>query len=810
MADLNQTTQFNRLSQTLVGAGRSALEIFRQQANALTSSGQNGAQNKTVVTSAEDFNFSAFLNDYKQNQLDQGEQPFSSNQVARGLDFSPVTTNTALSERALPSEPRVRDQGRDSDSGFAATREPAAERPQARPQQENERPEAVEPETATARPVERESEQSAEPARADEQNTSDAPDVTAAREPARATSDSDEPSAPSEAPANTADNQAAATNSDADTPTQQDTSGNETQTQSTQEAKPQSDSAASEQATVAQNSNTAAATASDKAATQSALTGLNASVQNLVADIETVSANVKNVNVNTAQLDAARTAGVETTEATGAETARTSGLESTVTKTSETVTAATTKAATNQTDAGKVVSDRQSEAVETVEFDGTEVELSDDLLSDLAPEKLESSKSKEGEAAATLLSRPTAGQATQASLTQTQVVEDTASKGNVAAVSTGKQAANTQATATADLAKNADANLAADTSVEENRPVQQQNILQTVGQESNLDSDQIVANTPLAREAVAARSTLRTDLPLSLASGRDGGLGSGLGGVPGQGTGATSTVTSTANTAGVNSAAAKAASSLQSANQGASQSSGQANGQSALQSAQRMDGGLRMDSLSQLNSRFDANMTDTMFRGMQQAGSEAARAAIGPTSGFSGGEAALPTGPAQAPSATATEAQLSQNLTATQRYQNAMQALGEQMSLQIQRGLSNGNDRLNISLNQNDLGRVDIKMEFGSDGRLSAIITADRADTLEQLRQDSRSLVQILQDSGLQADSQSLNYNLRDQNGDNNEAKKKFATAQNANGVTGDAFDDSGVPMYARVAQGQGGLDIHV
>ncbi len=66
-------------------------------------------------------------------------------------------------------------------------------------------------------------------------------------------------------------------------------------------------------------------------------------------------------------------------------------------------------------------------------------------------------------------------------------------------------------------------------------------------------------------------------------------------------------------------------------------------------------------------------------------------------------------------------------------------------------------------------------MEVGHDGRVNAVVTADNKDTLDMLQKDSRELERALQQAGLQADSGSLSFNLRGQNGDGRDAEPSFA-----------------------------------
>ena len=89
----------------------------------------------------------------------------------------------------------------------------------------------------------------------------------------------------------------------------------------------------------------------------------------------------------------------------------------------------------------------------------------------------------------------------------------------------------------------------------------------------------------------------------------------------------------------------------------------------------------------------------------------------------------------------------------------------EQVSVRISRALQAGNDRISIRLNPADMGRVEVKMELASDGRMSAVVTADNRETLELLKRDASALQKALEEGGLDLDSGNLAFNLRGEDG---------------------------------------------
>lgn len=84
-----------------------------------------------------------------------------------------------------------------------------------------------------------------------------------------------------------------------------------------------------------------------------------------------------------------------------------------------------------------------------------------------------------------------------------------------------------------------------------------------------------------------------------------------------------------------------------------------------------------------------------------------------------------------------------------------------QVAVHLERAVGDGHDRFQIQLSPPDLGRIDVRLEISSDGRVSAVFGVDRQQTLDLLQRDSRDLQRALQDSGLRADSGSLSFNLR-------------------------------------------------
>lgn len=85
-----------------------------------------------------------------------------------------------------------------------------------------------------------------------------------------------------------------------------------------------------------------------------------------------------------------------------------------------------------------------------------------------------------------------------------------------------------------------------------------------------------------------------------------------------------------------------------------------------------------------------------------------------------------------------------------------------QVAVHIQRAAQDGLDRVSIQLRPVELGRIEVRMEFGSDGVMRAKFMAENPQTLELLQRDLRGLEKSLQDAGIRTESGSLSFSLRD------------------------------------------------
>jgi len=132
------------------------------------------------------------------------------------------------------------------------------------------------------------------------------------------------------------------------------------------------------------------------------------------------------------------------------------------------------------------------------------------------------------------------------------------------------------------------------------------------------------------------------------------------------------------------------------------------------------------------------------------------------------------------------------------------QQVQQQVAVSIRNAASEGVDKISIQLRPEHLGRVDVKMEIGQDGRIQGVIQADTRETLDMLRQDSRALQQALKDAGLNADSQSFTFEHRNEGGQSQEGngQSRMTADQGSSPDEGDVM--SGTELAEHVAIGYG------
>jgi flagellar hook-length control protein FliK len=147
------------------------------------------------------------------------------------------------------------------------------------------------------------------------------------------------------------------------------------------------------------------------------------------------------------------------------------------------------------------------------------------------------------------------------------------------------------------------------------------------------------------------------------------------------------------------------------------------------------------------------------------------------------------------------------------------QKIAEQISVQIEKAARDGLDKISIQLNPEELGRVDIKLEIGHDGKVSASIIVDRPETLEAIQKEAKGLEKALEQAGLKADSGSLNFSLRGNENQQHQAEREgrgrskqeeFADALSLGSNDDDTEIVNLLAARSRSAAARSGVDVNI
>lgn len=101
--------------------------------------------------------------------------------------------------------------------------------------------------------------------------------------------------------------------------------------------------------------------------------------------------------------------------------------------------------------------------------------------------------------------------------------------------------------------------------------------------------------------------------------------------------------------------------------------------------------------------------------------------------------------------------------------------IAKQLNMQVTRAVSNGTNEFTMKLNPTELGRVQVKMAFGSNGTVSAQVMVERPETLELLQREVRGLERAIEAGGHKADAGNISFSL--DTGDGESAGKAMAEA---------------------------------
>jgi len=216
---------------------------------------------------------------------------------------------------------------------------------------------------------------------------------------------------------------------------------------------------------------------------------------------------------------------------------------------------------------------------------------------------------------------------------------------------------------------------------------------------------------------------------------------------------------------------------------------GQQQGGDAQQQAQQQ---LQM---AQAEAAKNVTATDTKSQAAQTAANHAATATtkVGGTEGMSNAQGLTQTNTAQANHQPAAPQKAAANPHAQHRA-----AVTEQVNVQISKAIAGGIDKINIQLRPAHLGRIDVQLEMASDGRVTAVVSADNKDTLDLLKQDSRELERAMREAGLNMGSGDLSFNLRENGGQSQGGEETAGRGQGSGPLTNEPTLDELLEAGAR------------
>lgn len=134
------------------------------------------------------------------------------------------------------------------------------------------------------------------------------------------------------------------------------------------------------------------------------------------------------------------------------------------------------------------------------------------------------------------------------------------------------------------------------------------------------------------------------------------------------------------------------------------------------------------------------------------------------------------------------------------------------IAMTIAQKAQNGVQQFEIRLNPPELGRVDVRLEFGRDGQVTTHLIVERPETLDMLNKDARQLERALENAGVNLKDTGLTFSLKDQNqAGNKQSGEDQESANNSAGETGDEAEDTpGETVRYHPLSAVSGLDISV
>lgn len=140
----------------------------------------------------------------------------------------------------------------------------------------------------------------------------------------------------------------------------------------------------------------------------------------------------------------------------------------------------------------------------------------------------------------------------------------------------------------------------------------------------------------------------------------------------------------------------------------------------------------------------------------------------------------------------------------------ARQPPAQQVAIHVRNGIKAGADSIHVRLNPAELGRVEVRLQIDSDKIVQTVVTVEKAETLESLQRDARTLQRALEDAGFKSDPDSFTFQ-HDQStpnqGDQAQSGRRLAGGGDA---AADGSDPQEVTIADRRSSHDGIVDIEV
>ena len=104
-------------------------------------------------------------------------------------------------------------------------------------------------------------------------------------------------------------------------------------------------------------------------------------------------------------------------------------------------------------------------------------------------------------------------------------------------------------------------------------------------------------------------------------------------------------------------------------------------------------------------------------------------------------------------------------------YRGTAKEVVDQIKINITKSAVKGIDKIDIQLKPEDLGRIEVKMQIGKDGKLQAHIISSKPEVMEILQRDVSSLEKAFKDAGFETNNQSFTFSFKEQ--ENNQNKEQ-------------------------------------